>query len=65
MVLLQRHFGMLPEGLAGGRVLVLRADGEHDPALPEIESEGLDGEEGFARRRPLPEDDAVELRRRR
>ncbi len=60
MVLLQRHFGMLPEGLACGRVLVLRADGEHDSAPPEIEGEGLDGEKGFARRGPLPERNAVE-----
>src|SRR6185437_16443006 len=60
MVLLQRHFRMLSEGLASGRVLVLRADGEHDSTLPEIEGEGLDGEEGFARRGPLPEHDSIE-----
>ena len=60
MPLLQGHFGMLPEGLARCRVLVLRADGQHDAALPQIEGEVLDGDEGFARRRPLPQRDAVE-----
>ncbi len=59
MPFLQGHFGMLPERLASRCVLVLRADGQHHAALPQIEGEVLDGDEGLARRRSLAERDAV------
>ena len=60
MLLLQRHFGMLPEGLARGRVLVLRADGEHDAALPADRGRSSGWRRRLRPSRPLPERDAVE-----